>query len=601
MSKVNVLTPEIVSKIAPGEVIEQPASVIKELIENSLDAKSTSIEITLKNAGKTLIQIKDNGTGIEKDDLTRIFLRHATSKIETIDDLYNIASLGFRGEALYSIAAIADIVLQSKTKEEPSGWEIHLRGSKRLNFKPCSMSDHGTEITIQELFFNTPARKKFLKTDTSEMHAIISTLIPYTLNHPSCRFRLVHNDRIMIDLAPCSNIKQRLAESLHIKEEHILTTAHDIPDHNCTVTMHLGDINIKRNRRDLQFIFVNGRPVENKNISFHVNQIYRLILPPGIFPFFVLSIKLPLDNVDVNVHPTKREVKIKDETRLCAVLRRICESALMKGGAMQQALNESTLQENEITQAFSRINRTSTLDGDLSSTKTFEPRESSSYAEDYAFPRNANAGYQKDQANFYIPEENLFEKSKQSLHEKFKNARYIGSFINKYILFESGNSLLLVDQHAAQERIMYEKYIQQMQNGNVEIQDLLTPVTIQLTTQEMLLWEETKNKLEEIGLSTSQFGQDSIAVHTQPVLLKDIERSVRQLLSGDTITTCDHDTIARRACRSSIMTGDRMSKEQAEYQRDQLLDCLDPLTCPHGRPTVIEMPENFLDKQFLRK
>ena len=595
MPQITILPPEIISKIAAGEIIERPASVIKELVENALDAGASSIEIVLENAGKTLIRIKDNGCGIEEGDLQKIFSRHATSKIKTIDDLFAIDSLGFRGEALYSIAAISDIILRSRTSQQKSGWEIHLRGSERLDLKPVALGGAGTEIEIKELFFNTPARKKFLKTNSTEIYQILNTLIPYALYHPSIRFRLTHNDKNLLDLKPTQHAISRIAETLNLEEKHIINTpasSIDIKGIAVKAELILGDINIQRTRRDLQFIFVNGRPVQNKALGYHLNQIYRLIMPAEAFPFFLVSLHVPAQELDVNIHPTKREVKIKHEQDICSLLRSLCEQALMTSPAKTVSATETA--QGNIQRAFhSGHSYQETLDYSRPA-ETFEPASTGAVKErSYAFPQT------QEKQTFFIPTEGLASRQ-DSLQKKLENAKFVGSFMNKFLLFEYNRSLLIIDQHAAAERITYEQLIKAMNKGEIETQHLLSPVLIKLSPVEMLAWQEAQEKLENLGLSTTQWSEGTIAVHTHPLLLKDAEKAIRHLLSGENIAKCDHDTIARRACRSSIMAGDYLNAEKAEFQRETLLQCLDPFTCPHGRPTVIEMPEEFLDKQFLR-
>jgi len=592
MSYVHVLPPEIVSKIAAGEVIERPASVVKELLENSLDAAADTIEIHLKEAGKTLIHIKDNGHGIAQDDLKKIFLRHATSKIKNINDLYAIHSLGFRGEALYSVAAIADVALRSRTQDAETGWEIHLRGGEQLDLRPASIPV-GTEIEIKELFYNTPARKKFLKTNTAEMRQILNTVIPYVLQHPHCRFLLIHQDKTLLDLKPAPSLCHRAAATLNLDQHHILETKQAFPEKNISIHMLLGDINIVRSRRDMQFIFVNGRPVQNKNISFHMNNIYRLILPPNYYPFFVLFIQMPAEDLDVNIHPTKREIKIKEEQTLCSILRRLCEKTLMSTGSAKQAEVPTQEKEKNKEKPVRGYTSAKILNNPLP-TQLFEPTVSykkKAPTEQHAFPHD----------NQYSQMEEAFHaKQQDTLQNKLSHARYIGAFIHKFLFFELDNSLLLIDQHAAAERITFEQLIRQMEKGQVEAQNLLSPDLLSLSPQEILMWEESKEHLEEAGFTSTQFDETTIAIHSYPVLLKDPKKAVRDVLAGENPARCDHETIARRACRASIMTGDPLHKEQAEHLRSELLNCLAPFTCPHGRPTVVEMSEEFLDKQFLR-
>lgn len=590
MGKVHLLPENVISKIAAGEVIERPASVVKELMENSLDAGAQSIELTLEEAGKTLITLKDDGEGIAQDDLEKIFHRHATSKIKTGDDLYNIHSLGFRGEALYAVAAISDISLKSKTASQDSAFEVHLRGGKKLGSKPCAFGEHGTVITIKELFFNTPARKKFLKTDTTEMNQILNVFIPYTLFHHDRRFNLTHNGNDLIDTAPAKNRMSRMAEILNLEEKYLLTSQYASLDEEIRVEIVLGDMNIQRRRRDMQYIFVNGRPVENKSISFHLNQIYRLVMPDDSFGCFAVYIDVNPQEVDVNIHPTKREVKLKNERVLCNVLRSLAEETLMKSGQVKEVKLE-----DETTPAPSNFfHKDVTHSEKIYSDSGFEEK-TEIFSGDYAFPR-------RDQkpAQFYIPNTDIFHGGQKSLQKKVENARYIGSFINKFLLFEGEGNLLIVDQHAAAERITYEQLIRQMQKSQLEVQNLLSPVVIKLSPSEMLIYKEVAQTLKLMGMDNNQWDDESIAIHTQPLALKNIETAVRQVLSGEKIEKNDFATMARRACRSSVMAGDRLNPQEAEFLREQLLQCLDPYTCPHGRPTIIEMSEDFLNKQFFR-
>lgn len=615
MRNVHVLPPDVIAKIAAGEVIDRPSSVVKELLENSLDAEATRIELTLADAGKSAITIRDNGNGIASEDLEHIFLRHATSKISDSDDLFDIHSLGFRGEALYAISAVADVRLQSRysgeesNSDSDSGWQIHVRGGQQQTLEPCSFNGHGTEIEIRELFFNTPARKKFLKSNAAEISQIINIFTPYTLLHPNLSFKLVHQNKTLIDVAPATDQLNRSADVLNLNPEHLIAFRKEYPG-ELTFEGVLGDMNIRRTRRDLQFLSVNGRPVQSKNISFHVNQIYRLVMAPQEFPFFILNITLPPDELDVNIHPAKREVKIKNEAHVCSLLRRLIETTLMQQGKpkiIDDALIFKPQNNTNINHHFRR-SETKTDNIDIPASFDLPVRETSS--QDYAFPRPnpvpPTAAPRPSQNNetvapWLLPPETPLEASPRSaLHEKFANARYIGPFRNKFLLFENAASLLVVDQHAAQERIMYETFIRQMNAGKVEVQTLLEPVLISLTPEELSRWEESQSILTTLGFDNNQWDRQTVAVHSHPALITDIERAVRNILQGETVNAQDHDTLARRACKASVRAGDKLAPEQALHQRDQLLRCLDPFTCPHGRPTVIEMTEGFLDKQFAR-
>lgn len=580
MGKIHVLTAEIISKIAAGEVIERPASVVKELIENSLDAKTTSIELHLKQAGKTLIRIKDTGNGIEPEDIEKVFIRHSTSKIKEISDLEKISSLGFRGEALYSIAAISDVILNSKSKSADTGWQVHCRGNKKISHRPVPLLS-GTEIEVKELFFNTPARKKFLKSDSAELKQILNIFIPYTLLYPQIRFLLTHNGRKLLDLPPEKNNISRIAKALNLEEKYILEEKRGFPEENVFLHLILGDMNIHRTNKDMQFIFINERPVQNRGLSFHLNEVYKLILSEGMRPFFAVDIKMPAENLDVNVHPSKREVKIKDEFKLVSLLRFFCEHTLMSYGKAKQAKPIFQFEQ---------------APGEYREKET----DSSSYSKiSDAAPKIYPAFSEKD-ILLFSDKINIPRQKNTSLKTLLNDAYYIGAFQKKYLIFAANKSLLIIDQHAAHERINYEKLKQQIESGKVEIQNLLTPVLIRLTRQEMLSWEEIKDKLEELGFSTTSWDKETIAIHSHPQLINTPETAVRNILSDKDNANHDTNTLARRACRQSIMAGNEVKKEEADSLRNQLLQCDTPFTCPHGRPTLIEIEGDFINKQFLR-
>ena len=327
----------------------------------------------------------------------------------------------------------------------------------------------------------------------------------------------------------------------------------------------------------MQFIFINDRPVESKNLSFNLNDVYKLILPPGVYGAFIVDITLDPANVDVNIHPTKREVRIKDEGKIISLLRRMTEYQLMHKG---QAKKFST----PPNMSFPNNPKDMSFPNASVGNPEFSPPLAGGVR---------GGGYDLPLDFQLFGEEN-------TLRSKFSRAKFVGSFLQKFLIFEADESLLIVDQHAAQERIMFEKFKDQIENAKVESQPLLTPLLLKLTPQEKIAWEELQEKLTAAGIETTQFDDDTIAVQTQPLLLKNIANVVRDLLTGGEAQRMDHNTLARRACKASIVAGDKLDVSQADYQRKELLDCKDPFICPHGRPTLIEVTQDFLDRQFLR-
>ncbi|HPP67146.1 MAG TPA: DNA mismatch repair endonuclease MutL, partial [bacterium] len=335
MSKIHLLSPETIGRIAAGEVIERPASAIKELIENSIDAGATKISVEISKAGKMFIKVKDNGSGIAKEDMDAIFLRHATSKINQFEDLSYIHSFGFRGEALYSIASVSEIFLRSRTGLSETGWEIYIKNGEKGKPKPVALQQ-GTEIEVHNLFFNVPARRKFLRADATEFHKILAIFIPYAIAFPEKTFALIHNKKDIFNLKGGASFKDRIKNIFNFNPEFLHEIIHKSPDGSLSLHLILGDINIQRTRRDAQFLFVNNRPVQCSGISFVVNDVYRCLMPAESHPFFAVFIEVPSQDIDVNIHPTKREVKIRNEYAIADIIKKLCEDILNKETAPKQ-------------------------------------------------------------------------------------------------------------------------------------------------------------------------------------------------------------------------------------------------------------------------
>ena len=365
-------------------------------------------------------------------------------------------------------------------------------------------------------------------------------------------------------------------------KNHIITGQRNYPKNNLSAELILGDINIQRARRNLQFIFVNNRPVQNKSLIFHINQIYKLILPSDVFGFFILFLNVNPDTIDVNIHPTKREVKLKDEQIIISLIRSLCEQTLMtksKPKQVEEIKHISLMEKSESfpTQDYSKYQQV----------KENKPRP-------YIL-------LNQEQFKF-SPNKTFFETNKElSLKTKLSVSKYIGTFLKKYILFETIESLLIIDQHAAQERVSYEIFKKQIDSSSVESQHLLCPIILSLSPQEMITWENIRITLENIGFSNTLIDNENIAIHSHPQLITHPEIAVRNLLSEIDITLYDNNIVARWACRNSIKAGYTINHEQADYLKNELLKTKDPFTCPHGRPTVIEIKETTLDKEFIRK
>jgi DNA mismatch repair protein MutL len=555
MGKVNYLPENIRNKIAAGEVVESPASVLKELIENSIDANSEKIEIVIENSGKKLISVKDNGEGIEPDDIEKIFERYSTSKIKDIDDLYKIKTLGFRGEALYSIGSVSDVILKSKVRNEKTGREIHVRGGEKLNLKECGMSD-GTIVEVRELFFNTPARRKFLKSDITEFRKLVNIFIPYTISFYGVSFSFINDGNKFIHLLPSENRILRFCEVANIEKNFFIHEKNNFEKFGIEIIF--GDENLKRNQKNLQFIFVNERPVHNYTISHAVNNFYQSFFSTEFFPVFAIFLKLPYQDVDVNIHPTKREVKIRYENEISREI------------------------VNFLSEIFKKAN-----------TKIIQIEKK--YG---SVIKKIEKEIVKERVDIFAAEKT--DEKEIRLIEKLKNSEFIGIFKNKYLIFAFDDSLFFIDQHAAVERINYEKFIKEIEKGDINIQQLLTPLIINLNYEEMVIYEKVEKIIEKYGFLTTKWGENKIAIHGYPSMLKNIEFSIRNILSEEDIDKYEREEIAKRACKLSISAGQKLTEEEAKNIIENLIECKNPFVCPHGRPVVVEITERFIDTQFLR-
>lgn len=568
MGKVNFLPEEVISKIAGGEVVESPASVLKELIENSIDAYSKKIEIKIENSGKKLIIVKDDGEGIAPDDIDKIFERYSTSKIKTKQDLFNIKTLGFRGEALYSIGAVSDVILKSKTKDCDAGREVHIRAGKKLSVKECAMFN-GTILEVRELFFNIPARKKFLKSDITEFRKIFNVFIQYAIGFPEISFVFENENKRILNLNASENYLERFCEVLNLDENYLIYKQKKFEDFE--VEIIAGDINLKRFQKNMQFIYVNRRPVYNYTFSSAINNFYQSFFSSEFFPVFAIYLKIPYQNIDVNIHPTKREVKIKEENKIA---KKIVE-------AISEILKEGRAKKIEIGEKYHGMKEEITI------------KEKIKEKDNLIFQTE-----KLEEKGFY----ELFdeEKKKGVLREKLRKNDFIGVFKSKYLIFQTDDSLLMIDQHAAMERINYEIFINQIEKGEIQIQQLLTPIIIELNYEEMIIWEKTEKILEKYGFLTTRWSENKIAIHGYPILIKDIEFAIRNILEEKDTEKYDKEEISKRACRVSIMAGEKITEQEAKYLVEKLSECKNPFVCPHGRPIVIELTESFIDRQFLR-
>ena len=556
---IKILEEALINKIAAGEVIERPASVIKELIENSIDAGADEIIIKILKSGKKQIIVKDNGSGMDPDDAQLSIVRHATSKLLSDEDLFNINTLGFRGEALASIAAVSNFILTSKTKEDLTGIKIEVEGGNIRNLSQVGISE-GTTIEINDLFFNMPARKQFLKEDSTELNHIIDIINRYALINPQISFKLIHNDNELINAPKTNNWLDKII-SIYGKE--IVKDLIEISyEDSVKIKGFISKPILTKKDKDFQSIYVNGRYVKDKIISDAVHSAYHTLLNVHRFPVFIINLEINPKEIDVNVHPTKALIKIKAEDLI--------------QDQVYSAIRD-TLMNNNLIQNISEI-RTSQLHS------TQERKyEISSGTQTILEPIR------------------LEEKKEEIKFSKLPKMKILGQIYKTYILAEGENGLLIIDQHAAQERVMYEKFMQQ--EYQIKSQNLITPNIIELPLIKYNLLKNNLDKLKDIGFELEEYGQNSFILRSIPIFfdLKLGKEILLELL--DEISKYDEikeEKIIRSSCRAAIKAGENLNIFQMQGVLKELELTEQPYNCPHGRPTIINISIQELEKKFKR-
>jgi DNA mismatch repair protein MutL len=572
----------LINQIAAGEVVERPASVVKELLENSLDAGASSVTVDILSGGQKLIRVRDNGSGIPKDELTLALSRHATSKISSLEDLESVASLGFRGEALPSIASVARLVLQSG--RDGVAWQVEADNGKLSEPAPVA-HPQGTTIEIHDLFYNTPARRKFLRTERTEYNHIDKWVRRLALARPDVAFTISHNRRVVLNLPAAQDQDSRLDRINRICGEAFASQAVWISHETDGIALSgwLGLPTYNRSQADMQFWFVNGRSISDKTLSHAVRHAYRDVLFHGRFPAYVLYLSMDPATIDANAHPAKHEVRFRDGRRVHGVVSHSIEAALRetKPGGYDIAPAPAT--------AIGNVFRQSSMS--LSAGRSTSPHA----------VRETLAAYQ----------------SMASLHsgegEPDKDVPPLGYAIAQlsgiYILAENANGLVVVDMHAAHERIVYEKLKAAFDSNDMVRQPLLVPVAIAVSEAEADLAESVESVFEKLGVVIDRSGPTSLLVREVPALLKqaEVESLIRDVLSdvqdsgfSNRVEDHCHELLATMACHNSVRANRLLTipEMNALLREMEVTDRADQ--CNHGRPTWTSVTLNDLDKLFLR-
>jgi DNA mismatch repair protein MutL len=575
MNTIHTLAPEIAQKIAAGEVIERPVSVVKELVENSLDAGATDIRVELAEGGKRLIKVRDNGSGMSREDAALCFRRHSTSKIWTEEDLERISTLGFRGEALASISAVSKLALRTFDGAEGRGTLIEREGERLLAVTDIAFP-RGTTVEVRDLFFNLPARRKFLRSGQAEVGFIVKSLTQAALSHPGVRFVLVHGNREIVNCPPVGTLKERIFE-LYGK---------DVVDGLMEVAEEEGEARLSgyasrplqgRADRSVQHFFVNNRAVKDRILQAALNQAYVGILERNRFAEAFLFITLPFGDVDVNVHPAKAEVRFKDSQLVFRLVLRAVEHGTLKERTVKEVYPAAAEASHPsgVAEEGSRLPWTESGTGPAGTTGV-------SFAEAGAAVRS-----------FDVPQAGVPEPG------------VLGQFQNLYIVVSAADGLLVIDQHNAHERILYDKYREIDRRKVWPRKMLLIPVLLDLSPSEAVRFEENAVLFEELGFRAEAMGGRSYALKEYPDIFraeeaKDVFLSLLEEAGEESARDRREKFLATLACKTAVKAGQPLTREKMGFLVDELFKTSQPNLCPHGRPIVLKIGKSQIDKGMRR-
>lgn len=635
MARINVLPKEIYQLIAAGEVVERPSSVVKEMIENSLDAGAKNITIEIKNGGSTYIRITDDGCGIERDDVRKVFISHATSKISKKDDLNSIATLGFRGEAMASISAVSKVELLTKAENEEIGTRYEIAGGEELEFDDAGCPN-GTTIVVRDIFFNTPARMKFLKKDVTEGNQVAGIVDRMAISHPEISFRFIRDGKQVLITSGNGDLKSTVYSVLGKEMSDSLMSV-DYSFNDMRITGFVSKPTASRKSRAGQYFYINNRIVKSKTAMAALEQAYKNTIMVGRFPACVLNIELNPAQVDVNVHPAKTEVRFANEKPIFDLVYYAVKTAIENDRTVKEVeFKENPIYRQESKNVYqNNDNKSFQAKFDFFKKKDeppsqqvikTKPRENFWQVEapkpEYKIARDEKPKPRVDiNIEYEEPEENSTAKSKDAPKEQdiekvvitdekdnenfIPNFKLIGEAFKTYLIVEIENELYFIDKHAAHERMNFERFKAQ---ATVETQMLLAPVVVNLTKDEFIAISENVELIKKCGFELEEFGESQIIVRAIPSLVdgdsvKDLMLEIAQkLLEHKTDILPDKiDWIYHSAsCRGAVKAGDYTSRQEQEMFVKKLLSMPNIRFCPHGRPVFIKMSKHDIEKQFGR-
>ena len=661
MGKIQELSERLANQIAAGEVVERPASVVKELVENALDAKATQIDILIEEAGLKKIQIVDNGEGISQDDVENAFKRHATSKIHNRDDLFRIRTLGFRGEALPSIASVSEMTLETATADETQGSYLFLKGGKIEEQRPTSLRT-GTKITVENLFFNTPARLKYVKSLQTELSNIGDIVNRMALSHPNVAFRLVHDGHKMLSTSGSGDLKQTLAGIYGVATAKKMLKV-EAKDLDFTLNGYVSLPEVTRASRNYLSVIINGRYIKNYALNKAIINGYQSKLMVGRFPIAVLEITMDPLLVDVNVHPTKQEVRLSKEKELMELISRGIAESLRQINLIpdvgenpsfkrkvekiqteqldlpleEQPKKKSDLNYDPKTGIFyvepkepetiatavplkeEIVEKTMTVPLETEQEKTSiveetpEPlMEEPAPVEEEVYEEAASYDHPEfdlsTQSGEKVIEQAITKLEKEQPKERFPMLEYFGQMHGTYLFAQSKDGLYIVDQHAAQERIKYEYFREKIGDVSDDLQELLVPFVLDYPSNDAIKLKEQTELLQEVGIYLEEFGPNSFIVRAHPTWYPagQEESIIREMIDMLLITGSvsvkkfREATAIMMSCKRSIKANHHLNEAQARVLLTDLAQCENPFNCPHGRPVLIHFSNSDMEHMFKR-
>jgi DNA mismatch repair protein MutL len=604
-NKIKILPHTIANKIAAGEVVNRPESVVKELIENSIDSGATEISLLVKDSGKSLIQVIDNGSGMEEEDAVLCFQRHSTSKISSVEDLESISTLGFRGEALASICSISQVEMKTRTAGEDVGTLIKVEGDEVTQVTKTSC-DAGTSISVRNIFYNTPARRNFLKSDNTEFRHIYDTFIKLAISNSEIAFSFYNNDEKLFDLRKTTLLK-RLSELFNANFSESLIKV-ESENNLISLNGYIAKPNFTKKSKADQYFYLNNRFITSKSLNYAVYSGYDDLIEKGNYPSFFIFINLDPKKVDVNVHPSKLEVKFEDEGAIFGFIKNSVRTALRNANIVfdigfspsaEIPDKGSSLMHKELTNRSFSFTPAKRENFD---SRPFEKKESTANILSYSEITN-------ELFSNNVPEEPVEEKTNLFEHKITESEEFnLWQFQNKYIMCQTETGLMIIDQHAAHERVLYEKAVLMLDSQAAFSQQLLIPIVINLSKIDFHIVESIKEELKSLGFNFKLHKSDKIELTGLPsdVKIGGENRIFQELIDQYKeyelkLKLEKRDNLAKSfACRSAIKSGDKLLKQEMLGLIDSLFACKMPYVCPHGRPTVIRITTEELDKRFSR-